>query len=67
MKIHESAAFWEGGADAWWQGLRDAVRSAEKRLKTATSDEARQSAQAELEDLQRQQRDASQNGHRWLF
>lgn len=67
MKIHESDAFWEGGEDAWWKGLRDAIKAAAERIKSTESDEERIKAQAALERLNRQLADAKKNGRSWLF
>jgi hypothetical protein len=68
MMQHQSTDnFREGGADAWWTGLRDAVKSATERLKCSASDDERREAQAQLDELARQKADAERNGDRWLF
>lgn len=67
MKHRESNGFWEGGYDAWWDGLRAALHSAADRLKAAEDDDDRDAAQAELDRLKEQRADANQNSDRWLF
>lgn len=67
MKARDCDGFREGGEYAWWQGLRDAIRFATDRLKTARSEEERTEAQAELERLKAQQAHARRNGGRRLF
>lgn len=62
-----SNGVWSGGRGAWWKGLREAVQNAEERVSRSTTEETRQVAQSELELLKRQERDAKQSSHRWLF
>ena len=64
LQLH---GFWSGGRRAWWNGLREAVRSAEQRVERSTTEQLRQEAQAELDMLKRQERHAKLTGHRWLF
>ena len=67
MTSQQSDGFWEGGEDAWWRGLEDAIKAANERLKQATTEEERREAQERIDELERQEADAKQNGDQWLF
>jgi hypothetical protein len=67
MKNRDCDGFWAGGYDAWWRGLTDAMRAAKQRLDDAQTDEERRVAQDEVEQLNSEHADATQNDERWLF
>ena len=67
MTSQQSDGFWEGGEEAWWRGLEDAIKAADERLKQAATAEERREAQSQLDELKRQEADAKQNGDQWLF
>jgi hypothetical protein len=59
-------AFWEGGHTEWWIGLWAERRRLQQALASAQTDEDRQLLSTQLEELDRQRREANQNGAKWL-
>jgi hypothetical protein len=59
--------FWEGGCEAWEEGLQVAIRTETEQLAAAVTDEERAAAQRRVDELHAQQAGADENGDQWLF
>jgi hypothetical protein len=62
-----SDSFWEGGAEAWDEGLQTALQAATEQLAAAATEAERHAAQSRLDELRRQEADAEETGERRLF